>query len=382
MGRRRATAALTVKGHGNGFLELKLDACGSRSVEVFLLVGSKTGGSVVQHRHKVGSVVRRLMRNLTIKAGGSRSKCCVIDVMATYSILKAYGLIQASSSCSFACWRGQWIWSLDPTWADSWRLRNLGRALCHYPQSAWLQAVSGLRLSLEAVAGIGVVTEGKSGIRALRGKESAKRFVDAGLMTGWYSAPHSLAAIGWRCRTKGPACEGAEGRPTCPAATARHRGRRAARALSATSRSRANGGGSLTAIAPHRAECRAGRTDSSACGGQQAVARGLARDGGAIRSRAPTGATRGAGAPKGWRDRCHGARRGRRMRRQGNTRQRAAPQFVAESERPARQGSDCPSQLSCSTTRPRPHARPRGRVSRSSRVRWRDVEVPSGARTP
>ena len=159
----------------------------------------------------------------------------------------------------------------------------------HSPLSlpAVVEGRPGFRLRVEASAAIGVVTEGKSGIQANSGKGFAKHFVDAGVMTGWYSAPHSLAANGWRCRTKGPACEGAEGRPTCPAAAARHRGRRAARALSATSRSRADGGGSLTATAPHRTECRAGRTESRACGTRRAVARGLARGGGGIRSRAP-----------------------------------------------------------------------------------------------
>ena len=45
-------------------------------------------------------------------------------------------------------------------------------------------------------------------------------------------------------------------------------------------------------------------------------------------------------------------RRGRRMRRQGNTRRRAATASIAESERPAWQGADCPSQLSSSTGSP------------------------------
>ena len=50
-----------------------------------------------------------------------------------------------------------------------------------------------------------------------------------------------------------------------------------------------------------------------------------------------------AGAPNGWRDRCRETRRGRRMRRQGNTRQRARlPQHVAESERPAMAGNGLP----------------------------------------
>ena len=64
---------------------------------------------------------------------------------------------------------------------------------------------------------------------------------------------------------------------TCLAANARQSGRRAARALGATSRSRANGGDSSTAIALRRAGHRAGLANSRACSWQQAVARGLVR---------------------------------------------------------------------------------------------------------
>ena len=51
------------------------------------------------------------------------------------------------------------------------------------------QEVSGLRSASKPAAGLGVVTEGKSGVQANSGKESAKRFLDAGVMTGCYSAP-------------------------------------------------------------------------------------------------------------------------------------------------------------------------------------------------
>ena len=52
-----------------------------------------------------------------------------------------------------------------------------------------------------AVGAKGVVTGGKSGLRALYGKGSAKHAVNAAVMTGWYSRPQSLAPLGRR-RTK------------------------------------------------------------------------------------------------------------------------------------------------------------------------------------
>ena len=67
---------------------------------------------------------------------------------------------------------------------------------------------------------------------------------------------------------------------------------------------------------------RASRMKGRACGTKRAVVRCFVRDGGPIRSCARTRATQEAGAPKSWRDRCRKARRSRRMRRQGNTRQR------------------------------------------------------------
>ena len=66
------------------------------------------------------------------------------------------------------------------------------------------------------------------------------------------------------------------------------------------------------------------------------MARGLARDGGAIRSRAPMrGDARWPARRMAGGTGVFGTRRGRRMRRQGNTRRRAMPQFVAGSGLPA-----------------------------------------------
>ena len=148
------------------------------------------------------------------------------------------------------------------------------------------------------------MTEGKSGVEASSGKGSAKHASDAGLMMAWYSAPQSLAPEGAspdRCLASVAAPEGAgraspQSRGSAVDATAR--------APSATSRSRAKGGVSWTAIALRRAVDRAGPTTGRACRGRRAVARGLVRDGGAIRRRAPMRGNVQAGAPNGWRDRC------------------------------------------------------------------------------
>ena len=185
------------------------------------------------------------------------------------------------------------------------------------------------------------------------GKESAKHAGDAGVMTACYPAPHSLAANGWHCRTKSPACEGAKGRPTCPAATAQHGGRRAARALSATLRSRANGGDSMTAIAPHRAawKARAGRSVGRAVRSRpwHGISRGTEERSEVVPEQGHRGrpARRRAGGTGAVRHAAAAACDGKGTRVKGLT-----SQSVAESEPPARQGADCPSQLSSSTGSP------------------------------
>ena len=66
-------------------------------------------------------------------------------------------------------------------------------AACHYPDRPLGQGLGGVRK--------GVVTGGKSGLRALCGKGFAKHAVNAAVMTAWYSRPQSLAPLGRR-RTK------------------------------------------------------------------------------------------------------------------------------------------------------------------------------------
>ncbi len=175
-----------------------------------------------------------------------------------------------------------------------------------------------------AACGPGVVTGGNCGLRASGGGGSAKNAGDAGLMTAWYSAPQSLAPQGASPGGRSGVSGGTGRCPTCPAANARQRGRRAARAPSATSRSRAKGGVSSTAIALRRAVDRAGPTNRS--GVQGATGRGARSHAGRrrnpkscpIRGGARRPARRMAGGPG-----VVGTRRGRRMRRQGKTRQRA-----------------------------------------------------------
>ena len=54
-------------------------------------------------------------------------------------------------------------------------------ALCHYPRL--LQDVSGIKLPVEAGRGMGVVTEGKSGLQASGGKGSTKDFCSVAFVT-------------------------------------------------------------------------------------------------------------------------------------------------------------------------------------------------------
>ena len=68
--------------------------------------------------------------------------------------------------------------------------------------------------------------------------------------------------------------------------------------------------------------------------GNQVVARRVARDGERSLSCPGDGRRAARRVPKGWRARCRGTRRGRRMRRQGNTRQRAIPHHGAGSGYP------------------------------------------------
>lgn len=89
---RRRTAAFLLKGPSQ-FREMTLDMCGTRADQIHRMVDSDADISIVQHSHLVGTVVRRTLRQLTVRPGCSRRKYCVIDGQATYRILKAYSLL-------------------------------------------------------------------------------------------------------------------------------------------------------------------------------------------------------------------------------------------------------------------------------------------------
>jgi len=89
---QRRTAAFLLKGPTH-FREMTLEICGRRADQIHRMVGSNADVSVVQHSHLIGTVVRRTLRELTIRPGNSRRRYCLIDGLATYRILKAYSLI-------------------------------------------------------------------------------------------------------------------------------------------------------------------------------------------------------------------------------------------------------------------------------------------------
>ena len=90
---RRRSAAFMFKGPGNGFREMTMDMCGKRADQIHRMVGVQADLSVVQHCHQVGSAVRQTLRSLVVYPGGRRRKYCVIDGLATFRILKAYGWV-------------------------------------------------------------------------------------------------------------------------------------------------------------------------------------------------------------------------------------------------------------------------------------------------
>ena len=89
---QRRTAAFLLKGPTQ-FREMTLEMCGKRADQIHRMVDSDADISVVQHAHLIGPVVRRTLRELTIRPGNSRRKYCLIDGQATYRILKAHSLI-------------------------------------------------------------------------------------------------------------------------------------------------------------------------------------------------------------------------------------------------------------------------------------------------
>jgi hypothetical protein len=89
---RRNTAAFLLKGPTN-FREMTLEMCGKRGDQLYRLANSDADIFVVQHAHLIGDAVRGTLRALTSRAHGRTRRFCVIDGMATYRILKAYGKI-------------------------------------------------------------------------------------------------------------------------------------------------------------------------------------------------------------------------------------------------------------------------------------------------
>ena len=89
---RRRTASFLLKGPSR-FREMTLDMCGERADQIHRMVDTDADISIIQHAHKIGPVVRRTLRTLTVLPGGSRRKFCLIDGAATYRILKAYSFI-------------------------------------------------------------------------------------------------------------------------------------------------------------------------------------------------------------------------------------------------------------------------------------------------
>ena len=89
IGGERRTAAFLLKGPAP-FREMTLEMCGARADQIHRMVDAGADVSVVQHAHLIGPVVRRTLRELTVRPGGRRRKYCVIDGQATYRILKAY----------------------------------------------------------------------------------------------------------------------------------------------------------------------------------------------------------------------------------------------------------------------------------------------------
>ena len=86
--RLTTNAAFLLKGPSK-FEEMTMSMCGKNADQIYRMVNSGVGISVVQHAHLIGSAVRQTLRQMVITPGRSR-KFCVIDGQATYRILKAY----------------------------------------------------------------------------------------------------------------------------------------------------------------------------------------------------------------------------------------------------------------------------------------------------
>lgn len=91
VGGRLRTAAFLLKGPSQ-FREMTPEMCGKRGDQIFRLVNSRAEVSVLQHCHRVGEAVRHTLKALAVFPG-TPGKCCVIDGITTYRILKAYSLL-------------------------------------------------------------------------------------------------------------------------------------------------------------------------------------------------------------------------------------------------------------------------------------------------
>jgi hypothetical protein len=94
VGNRRRTAAFLLKGP-TSFREMTLEMMGKRADQLVRLTRTSADIYVVQHSHLIGDAVRETLRALTVYPGGTK-KYCLIDGIATYRILKAYGKLQSS----------------------------------------------------------------------------------------------------------------------------------------------------------------------------------------------------------------------------------------------------------------------------------------------
>ncbi|UXI67067.1 hypothetical protein [Tahibacter amnicola] len=90
VGKRRRTAAFLLKGPTN-FREMTLEMMGKRADQLVRLTKTDAEIYVVQHSHLIGDAVRTTLRALSIQPGGTKKKYCLIDGLATYRLLKAYG---------------------------------------------------------------------------------------------------------------------------------------------------------------------------------------------------------------------------------------------------------------------------------------------------
>ena len=89
---QRRTAAFLLKGP-SPFREMTLEMCGKRADQIHRMVDVGADISIVQHAHLIGHVVRKTLRELTVRPGGWRRKYCLIDGQAMYRILKAHSLL-------------------------------------------------------------------------------------------------------------------------------------------------------------------------------------------------------------------------------------------------------------------------------------------------